>query len=215
MKNDINLLYKRDTKTYSIKKILTFVLVIIIIAGALYAGITIPSSHLASLKEKANELENKLGSSTSVQTELAGKSQQYKTLQVMLQEITALGDQKSDVINYLDAVEKSLPTDANLSHLRFYEQTLEINGSAKNDSVLATFCLKLREQKNSEGKSIFSDVYVLSSIVSNDSLSTDFSLNATLPQTLESGKIIGAIEAKANPSSSPSASPSASPEVSK
>lgn len=203
MKNDINLLYKRETKALSTKRIAAIIISLIVLAVALYAGITIPSSQLTALRSKAAELDNQLGTTTSIQVELSDKTKQNKLLEVKLEEIKALGDTKSNIIKYINAVESSLPTDANINNIVFSVQSLSINGTAKNDTVISTFCLKLKQQK------IFNDVFVASSIAL-DNVTTTFNITATLPNNLTTDDIINAIEEKDNPTTSPTATPEVS-----
>lgn len=211
MKNDINLLYKRKTKTYSSKRVALIIFVIVLFAAGLYAGIALPTNALSVAKIEAAELESKLNSSTETQQDLTEKTQQELVLATQLLELNAIDASRSDISAYIEAIEKSLPTDANITQLLISDEMVSIMGIAKDDTVIATFCLRLREQN------VFKDVYLISSTSPVDEQGTVFSLSATLPTSLSSIGLIQSIEqigtAAAGPSAGPVASATPVPEV--
>ncbi|HEX3073124.1 MAG TPA: PilN domain-containing protein [Ignavibacteriales bacterium] len=211
MKNDINLLYKRKTKTYSSKRVALIIFVIVLFAAGLYAGIALPTNALSVAKIEAAELESKLNSSTETQQDLTEKTQQELVLATQLLELNAIDASRSDISAYIEAIEKSLPTDANITQLLISDEMVSIMGIAKDDTVIATFCLRLREQN------VFKDVYLISSTSPVDEQGTVFSLSATLPSSLSSIRLIQAIEqigtAVSGPSAGSGASATPAPEV--
>lgn len=204
MKNDINLLYKRKTKTYSSKKVALIIFVIVLFAAGLYAGIALPANALSVAKIEATELESKLNSSTETQQDLTEKTQQELMLATQLLELNAIDGSRSDLSSYIEAIEKSLPTDANITQLLIAEEAVSIMGVAKDDTVIATFCLRLREQN------VFKDVYLISSTSSTDEPGTIFTMSATLPSSLSSIGLIQSIEQIGTAASGTTAGPGAS-----
>jgi len=196
MKNDINLLYRHDIKKESKSKYAVIILAVLVIIAAMYAGLALTSGEIAALKARAAELDSRLGSGASVQQQLADKTQQSRLLKLKVEEIMAIGDSKSAVKKYLAAVESSLPDSANITNLVFSEQTMNITGTAADDDVIATFCLKLRQTD------MFGEVFIASSLVTDDG-SAAFNITAVLPANLTTSNIIEAIEQRENPSPSP------------
>lgn len=181
MKSDINLLYKRKVKKYSSQKLAVIILVFAAIAGLLYAGIALPAQALAAAKLQVASLQGQLITSTTTEQELQQKTEQFDTLTEQLETIQSLSSAKSDISSYLEAVENSLPTTANLTQLSLSGTTLSLNGVAANDTVIATFCVKLRET------GLFQSVVLETSTVSTgeESESTAFSVTVTLASSLD------------------------------
>jgi Tfp pilus assembly protein PilN len=198
MKNDINLLYKRKTRTFSNKKIALIVLLIVLLAAGMYAGIAIPGGMLAVARLEASELESKLNSSTETQQDLTDKTQQEALLALQLTEIKAFDGNRSDMTGYIDAVEASLPTSASITQLQITDDRFEIQGVARDDNAIAAFCLRLREQ------SVFKDVYITSDTTPIDDNVSIFALTATLNLPLSNVPLIQVIEQGIT---APSASP--------
>ena len=213
MKHDINLLQKRKAAQYSSKKMGTILLVVLLFAALLYAGITLPSSMLASAQIKLTDLNGQLESQTQIEQELAQKTLQNATLQAQLQQLDSLSATKANVTSYLEAVESSLPTSARITSLTLSGNTMSIGGFVPRDEVLATFALRLRET------GAFSDVFVANSTVVEEGKTNQFSLSAILPETMSSATEVTAGSADAatdgtaaQPTASPAAEqPTASP----
>jgi Tfp pilus assembly protein PilN len=193
MKNDINLLYKRKTKTYSNKKVLAIVLLLVLLAAGMYAGIALPSSALRVAKLKAAELENKLSTSSQTQQELTDKSLQNALLSLQLTELKAIDELRSDVTSYFEAIERAQPTEVAITNLSMSKRSMNISGSIsgipESDKIVATFCLRLREQN------VFSNVYLSKTTTEDNDICT-FMVYATLPSPLDSETLIKAIEQK-------------------
>lgn len=190
MKSDINLIYKRKTKTYSSKKTLAVVLLIVLVAAGMYAGIALPSGARQVIKLEVAELDSKLNSSTQTQQQLTEKSAQEKLLLLQHTELKALDDLKREVSLYFDAIEKSLPTEANIAYITASKDIMSVYGIAVDDDVIATFCLRLREQN------VFSDVFVTVSTYLQDDKINYFQLDAKMPSSLETEELIKQIEGK-------------------
>ena len=184
MKSDINLLYKRREKKYSGKKLASFLIVVLFFAGSLYAGIAIPSQALASAKLELAELEGELVTSSFTDQELSERTVYSTSLSEQLEDLTTLSSTKSDITAYLDAIEQSLPIQANLTSLSLSGDRMNLIGVALNDTVVATFCLKLIET------GVFEDVYISSTTALDYSYQTSFTLSATLPTSLNSESLI-------------------------
>lgn len=188
MKSDINLIFKRKTKTYSNKRILAVVLLIALVAGGMYAGIALPLGAKQVIKLEVAELDSKLSSSTQTQQELTQKAEEKARLSLQYTELNALKESKNDVSRYFDAVETSLPSDANASNISISRNIMSICGYAPNDDVIAAFCLRLREQN------VFRDVFVTVSTYIKDQETNYFQLEAMLPSSLETEDLIKEIE---------------------
>lgn len=201
MKNDINLLNKRKIRTYSNKKVAVIVLVLVLLAAGMYAGIAIPSNMLSVAKIEAAQLDSQINSSTETQQGLKEKTQKEAALSMQLAELKAIDGTRLDMEGYLDAVEKSLPTNANLTELQFTDDAVNIMGTAQSDKDVATFCLRLREQN------AFKDVYITNS--TSEAQILTFSIAATLPAPLSNVVMIEAIE-QINTAPSAPAQPAAS-----
>jgi Tfp pilus assembly protein PilN len=183
MKNDINLLQKRKGKQYSSQKVATLLLAVALFAGSVYAGFTFPDSIRAQARLNAARLSDELVSATDKDKDLADLTELYATRSEQLDALTALDTARSDMGGYLDAVEKSLPTSANISSLSIAEQTLSITGVAADDDVVAIFCVRLRETGQ------FSSVFLQSSIAAPGD-TTVFTMIAELPTTLDSSALL-------------------------
>ncbi len=195
MKNDINLLSKRKTKAYSSKKILGIVLLIIFLAGGMYAGIALPSAALRAAKLEAALLEGKLSASSQTQQDLTDKSQRQALLALQLSELKAIDGIRTDVSEYLAAVEKAQPREITLSRLAVSKKIMSISGYLtgfdNGDEIIATFCLRLREQ------GVFTSVYITNTTTEKSGICT-FSLAVVLPLSLDSETLIQGIEHKDN-----------------
>ncbi|MDD5018646.1 MAG: PilN domain-containing protein [Eubacteriales bacterium] len=184
MKGDINLLFRRRQKKYSSKKWAAILLVIAIFAGSLYAGITLPSQALAAAKLELAELEGKLVTSSITEQDLLEKTQHSEYLSEQLEDLSALSSTDSDVSAYLEAIEQSLPTNANITSLTLAGEKMSVIGIAENDAVVAAFCLRLNETD------MFENVYVSSSTALAYEEQTSFSLSAKLLSSLSSPSLI-------------------------
>lgn len=178
MKHDINLLQKRKAVQYSGKKLGTVLLIILLFAALLYAGIALPSNMLASAKIRLSDLDNELVSQPVVDQELAEKTLKNAKLQEAATQLEALNDSRPDAMHYIEALETALPTSAYITAITMSDNLMTVNGIVPRDEVLATFALRLRET------ALFLDVYVTSSTVEEEGKTTLFSLNATLPEYL-------------------------------
>ena len=194
MKNDINLLQKRKAKQYSGKKMATILLFVALFAALLYAGIALPSRTLAAAQAKSRLLEEELTSQPAIEMELAEKTQYNAMLMDQVTGLKVLSDAKSDVSQYLAAVEASLPTSARISFLNLSGNMLNISGVVTKDEVLATFALRLRESQ------LFKDVFISSSVLTNEDNTTLFTITVTLPGSLSGSALVldGSEEANAD-----------------
>jgi Tfp pilus assembly protein PilN len=194
MKNDINLLQKRKAKQYSGKKMATIFLFVALFAALLYAGIALPSRTLAAAQAKSRLLEEELTSQPAIEMELAEKTQYNAMLMDQVTGLKVLSDAKSDVSQYLAAVEASLPTSARISFLNLSGNMLNISGIVTKDEVLATFALRLRESQ------LFKDVFISSSVLTNEDNTTLFTITVTLPGSLSGSALVldGSEEANAD-----------------
>lgn len=190
MKSDINLIYKRKTKTYSNKMILGAVLLIAALAAGMYAGIALPSGALNVAKLHSAELDSKLSSSTQTQQQLTALSATKASLLMQKAELDAVNDIKDDVSSYLEAIEKALPASANAYNIVMLQNGISIYGTAEDDSAIATFCLRLREQN------IFESVFVTVSTYLEREKIHDFQVDAVLASSLDSKTLIKEIEGK-------------------
>ncbi|MGE5496202.1 MAG: PilN domain-containing protein [Burkholderiales bacterium] len=186
MKNDINLLYKRRIKTYSGKNIAIALLLIVVIAAGMYAGIAIPSGTISAMKIEAAQLDSHLSSSSETQQDLKDKTQREAVLSLQIAELEAIENSRLDIAKFLSAVEASLPTEANLSSLQFTDEAINLIGTANSDNDISTFCLRLKEQN------VFKDVYITNS--TSDGQTLGFGITATLPSPLSNIELIKAIE---------------------
>jgi Tfp pilus assembly protein PilN len=186
MKNDINLLYKRRIKTYSGKNIVIALLLIVAIAAGMYAGIAIPSSTISAMKIEAAQLDSHISSSSETQKDLMDKTQREAMLSLQIAELEAIDNSRLDIAKFLNAVEASLPTEANLSSLQFTDEAINLIGTANSDNDISAFCLRLKEQN------VFKDVYITNSTSDGQALS--FGIIATLPSPLSNIELIKAIE---------------------
>ncbi len=178
MKYDINLLQKRKAVQYSGKKLGTVLIFILLFAALLYAGIALPSNMLASAQIRLANLDTELVSQPAVDQEQAEKTLQNAMLQQAVKQLEDLNDSKTAATHYIEALETSLPTSAYIDGITMADNRMTINGVVPRDEVLATFALRLRET------GLFLDVYVNSSAVENDGVTTRFMLIATLPKPL-------------------------------
>ena len=185
MKNDINLLYKRKKADVSSKKWLKIFAGVVLIAAIVFAGVALPSQSLEALKVQVASLENSLNASTSSNDTLQEKLDYNGSLNEQLSELISLNDSKSDIQTYIDAVEQSLPAEIYIVDLTLSNETMLISGIAPDDTVIASFCLRLRETQ------LFDDVFLTNSTTLTDT--TSFSLTATLPVSLSSDFYIGSL----------------------
>lgn len=178
MKHDINLLQKRKATQYSGKKLGSVLLIIMLFAALLYAGITLPSNMLASARIRLIDLDSELVSQPAVDQELAEKTLQNAMLLEAATQLEALNNSKLDATHYMEALEASLPTSAYITSVKMSDNLMNVNGMVPRDDVLATFALRLRET------GLFLDVYVTSSAVKTEGKTTEFFIIITLPKPL-------------------------------
>lgn len=178
MKNDINLLFRRKSKKYSGKRWASILIGIAFFAGGVYAGIALPSQSLAAANLNSKMLNDQVIQLNVAMTQQTAKMNEYQEKSLHLEDLKAIDSAKSDVSAYIQAVEDSLPTDANITLISISENTLGITGVAKSDAVIAMFCVKLRDTHT------FDHVYVASSTIIPDDEMTMFSLSAQLPTYL-------------------------------
>ncbi len=183
MKSDINLLQKKKGKQYSAQKIALMLVFLVFFAGAVYAGFTLPQNALTAAQLKAAGLNRELTGSSGAGDSLSELTQNYLTRSEQLEALTAIDGARSDINGYLEAVEKSLPTSANLSTLTLSGKEMSITGVALSDADVAAFCLRLRET------GAFANVFLQNSIALED-YGVTFSLLAELPATLDSSGIL-------------------------
>ncbi|MGI5850245.1 MAG: PilN domain-containing protein [Christensenellales bacterium] len=184
MKNDINLLYKRKKNKYPRKKLAGIIIGMIIILGCLYAGIALPSQALTVARLEVKNLDGNLVTASMTEQELTQKTQYNSTLKKQLEELKLLNGSKTDIATYLNAVQQSLPSNANILMLSLSDRTMNISGIAKDDAVLAIFCIKLKETN------IFDNIFISNSTTSMDGNETSFSLYAALPSSLSTASLI-------------------------
>ena len=184
MKNDINLLQKRKTKQYSGKKLATVLLIVALFAALLYAGIALPSRMLSAAQLKSRYLDDELVSQPAIEQELAEKTQYNATLMEQVAGLEVISDAKTDVSQYLEAVESSLPTSARITFLNLSDNIMNISGIAPRDEVLATFALRLQQTE------LFNDVFILNSVVPSEERTTVFTITVTLPGSLSGSALI-------------------------
>lgn len=183
MKSDINLLQKPKGKKYSAQRWLLIVLLVVLGAGAVYAGFMLPAKALNAKKLVAAALDSQLAGASGTDQDITVLTEENNTLSAQLIAIEALDAVRADINGYLDAVESALPASANISSLEIVGQTLSITGIAPDDETIAVFCLQLRDT----GK--FSYVFVNSSATDENGDSA-FSINAEMPFTLDSASIL-------------------------
>lgn len=179
MKNDINLIYKRKQQKEIGKKWAVLLLGVVFFAGALYAGIMLPSKSLTTTKLTVEDLDAKLVKNGGIEAEYLAKTKELMDLDEQLKSLEQIATAQSDVALYIDLVEESLPKQANITHMAMFNKSMEVIGVADSDEVLAAFSIRLRE------KNVFHDIYVTTSTVMlGDETTTMFKLTATLPVSL-------------------------------
>ena len=183
MKNDINLLQKRKTQKYSAQKWAMILLGIALFAGAVYAGFTIPANVRTAAQLNLTELRGELLNTSGTDEDISALNSEYAQRKEQLDALTAIDAAKTDMGEYIDAIEASLPTTANISYLYAGDEVINLTGVAEDDDVIAAFCLHLRES----GK--FSQVFLVSSTLSSNG-TTSFSIHLTLPVTLDSSAVL-------------------------
>ncbi len=202
MKNDINLLQKRKNQKFSGQKWAALILVIVLIAGAAYAGITIPSSLRFTAHLAAAKLNSDIQNATGQAGDLSELNSAYAQRKEQLDALATIDTSTSAISEYINAVEQACPTTVNLSLFNASGETIHINGTAASDEDIATFCLHLRET------GIFSSVFLENSvdtvvngadnagsgdilIITEDAvIVTSFTITLTLPVTLDSSAVL-------------------------
>ena len=188
MKSDINLLFKRKTNHFSSKSMAMVLIALFFVAGALYAGIALPSQSLSAVKASVSDLDADIQSTSYVETELIEKTAYNQSLKEQISSLETLTDTRSDIYVYLETLEDSLPADAHLTQLNFSDDEMTVIGIASGDKSIATLCLRLRESD------MFNNVYITNSTALNES-ETTFTLYGILPFTLSSSDITNEMEA--------------------
>ncbi len=183
MKTDINLLQKRKAKQYSGQKLGLILLAVFLFAGAAVAGFMLPGSALTAAKLTAASLESDLLSASGTEADIAVLTEEHTERCKQLEALTAIDSTKSDMSEYLKAVESSLPVTANVTRFAAADEMITIEGIAENDEDIAIFCLHLRETAK------FREVFLLSSALTVDK-TVKFSLEMTLPVTLNSSSVL-------------------------
>ena len=182
MKSDINLLSKRKTKQFSSKNFAIILIGVLFVAGALYAGIALPSQTLSAVKASVTNLDADIQTSSHVETDLMTKTAYNQTLKEQISSLEALTDTQTDIYVYLETIEESLPNAAHLTQMNFSDNEMYIIGIASGDPAIATLCLRLRES------GMFESVYLTNSTAISDS-ETTFTVYGTLPFRLGSDEL--------------------------
>jgi|AGTN01.1.fsa_nt_gi Fimbrial assembly protein (PilN). len=183
MKTDINLLQKRKAKQYSGQKLALMLLCAVMFAGAVYAGFMFPNSARTAAILTASNLDGDLLSASVTEGDIVKLTERYAQRSEQLKALSAIDSAKSDMSAYINAIESSLPTSANLTYIFAEQETISINGTAEDDEVIAAFCLRLRET----GK--FREVFLISSVLMEDG-TTSFAVDLILPATLDSSAVL-------------------------
>lgn len=184
MKNDINLLYKRKSKRNMGKKVFAVLFGAAILVGGWYAGITLPAQSLEEAKKEIAKLDEELIESTETSDSMFEKLEHINFLDNQLEGLKRLNIEKSDVSDYIEIVENSLPKGANITQLSLVSDTMNIMGIADNDKTIATFCLRLRETN------IFEEVFVYNSKADlEDGQTSTFMISAILPTSLSTSTV--------------------------
>lgn len=183
MKTDINLLQKRKVKQYSAKKLGLTLLAVFLFAGAAYAGFMFPNNARIGAKLASANLDSELLSVSGTEEDTSELTALYKERSKQLEAFKAIDEAKTDMSEYMDAIESSLPTSINLTYVLAAEETIGISGEAKSDGDIAAFCLHLRET----GK--FREVFLTYSQINEDE-NLEFDLDLILPVTLSSSSVL-------------------------
>jgi Tfp pilus assembly protein PilN len=200
MRNDINLLQKRKSQKYSAQKWAMILLCIALFAGAVYAGFTIPANARIAAQLNITDLRAELLAISGTNEDLSGLNSEYAQRKEQLDALTAIDGARADMSGYVEAIEASLPSTANIAMLTAEKETISVLGIADNNDAIAAFCLRLRET----GK--FSEVFLsFSTLMENGT--TSFSIELALPVTLDGSAMLP------DPSAETSEGAEASPEV--
>jgi len=183
MKNDINLLQKRKSERYSGRKWAAIILIIVLIAGAAYAGIQIPGELLTAAQQEAMKLQSDIQAASGAGEDVSELSSEYKQRKEQLDALAAIELAQSDMSSYLDAVETACPSTVNVTYFTAAETTITVLGNAFSDEDIAAFCLHLRNS----GK--FVEVFLEYSTLMEDG-STMFSIELVLPASLDSSAVL-------------------------
>lgn len=183
MKTDINLLQKRKAKQYSAQKLGLMLLAVFMFAGAAYAGFTFPNNARTAAKLAAANLDSELSDHSGTEEDTAELTSLHKDRSRQLEAFGAIDEAKTDMSGYMDAIESSLPTSINVTHIFAAEEMISMSGQAKKDDDIAAFCLRLRET----GK--FREVFMIDSKI-NDEGNLTFDIELILPVTLSSSSVL-------------------------
>ncbi len=183
MKNDVNLLTVRKSAEKNSKK-RTYVLLVILFAVVLLAGVVLPTRAYDDAERKLKKLENDLSKLTITEKMFAETTDTAALAVNQRAQLEALYSSRSDILSYLSVIEKSLPQTALLTDIMFSDNSVGISGIAPDDQAIAVFCLRLR---NSD---MFSSVLVSSSTLLPDENYTAFSIDAVLYKSLSGGAAV-------------------------
>ena len=184
MKSDINLLPLRKNKPKN-EKTRTYVLLVILFLVAMLAAVILPSRTRSEAQIKLDNLNHSL-SRFSITQESHDETVLYAAqINSQCDELEQLHQSRSDILSYLDVLDDSLADSAVLSRIEFSGNLLAITGISPDDQIVADFCLNLRQSK------AFINVFLTSStMVTEDSEFTLFSVTATLPTALDGSAVV-------------------------
>ncbi len=145
LKNDLNLMPKREGPSTFKKNILPMIVFCAVLVAALAAGIIIPQKMLADKQKEKEELQLKTAQLSTVQAEFEQLNSEINVITNRLKIFDVFKSSGKELSDMLDTVEKACPDTVRMTEIRFDYEKIYLSGICADDAEAASFAVMLRE----------------------------------------------------------------------
>lgn len=146
MKQDLNLMPRKESTVQVGKILLPVLLVVLVFAAILYAGIALPENAYQRKRAEMNNLQEKLNSTQAIFDEYNMVMADLSTLQLQQSTMAAASDTGKGALDILQMIERLCPDDIRLRSVQMNRNAITIRGMAAKDTSIAQFVVLLRQQ---------------------------------------------------------------------
>jgi hypothetical protein len=144
IKNDLNLLPRKEGPSKFIRYGLPLIILITLLALALTAGIIIPKNMKAEKMKIAEDLSLKITDMASVQEEFSSLNLEITTLKSQMSEFEEFNSCDKTLYDILNTIEQNCPDVIKITTADFDYEKILLEGTCPSDAEVATFAVKLR-----------------------------------------------------------------------
>jgi len=144
MKQDLNLIPKKESTDTLHKLLLPLLLFVLILCSALYVGIRIPRS-IYRQKDLANEgIKVKIGEMAGIEDNYIAAMQSLDFLQSQQATISETSGSEKSALSVLTMLERACPQDVSLISVVASRLSITVKGVSPDDTSVAEFTVNLR-----------------------------------------------------------------------